>query len=103
MIPALVGIFGAGATAAVALARNSRHRSLWGFAFLNVLLAFHELAFGLQPPSEWIRADLIVTVPLFALGNLFTAWRGFQHTPGWWVFGLATSGFAAPIWFVWLR
>ncbi|MBI2688968.1 MAG: hypothetical protein HYX27_21920 [Acidobacteria bacterium] len=99
MIPALAGIFGAGAACSVAFARAADRKWAWIAAFLNLLLAFHELSFALQPTAEWIRIDLLLTLPLFTAGNLLLAWLSFRGYAGWWVAGLTLSALAAPVWF----
>lgn len=103
MIPALAGIFGAGAIAAMALAGAADRKWVWGGAFFNALLAFHELSFALLPAAEWIRIDLLLTLPLFTGGDLLLAWYGFRDYPGWWVVGLGCSALAVPVWFFGFR
>jgi hypothetical protein len=98
MVPALMAIFGSGAVAALALARAYDRLWIWGAAFLNVLIAFYELSFAMQPQMEWIRTDLLLTLPLFTGGNLFLALYGFRFCRGWWVALLAVSAVAAPVW-----
>jgi hypothetical protein len=103
MIPALAAIFGAGAVCSLALARAANSRWAWVAAFVNVLLAFHEASFWLQPTAEWIRIDLLVTLPLFTCGNFVLAAVSFRTWPGWWTAGLGMSAVAVPVWFFLLR
>lgn len=103
MIPALAAIFGAGAVCSLALARAANRWWAWVAAFLNVLLAFHEVSFALRPVAEWIRIDLLLTMPLFTCGNFVLGWVSFLQAPGWWTVGLALAALAAPVWFYWIR
>ena len=103
MIPALAAIFGAGAVSSLALARAAGRPWAWVAAFVNVLLAFHEVSFGLRPTAEWIRIDLLVTMPLFTCGNFVLAGVSFRTWPGWWTAGLGLAALAAPVWFFVLR
>jgi hypothetical protein len=103
MVPALMAIFGIGAAAALTLARIQDRPWLWGMAFVNLLIAFYEISFVLQPAAEWIRTDLLLSVPLFTLGNLFLAWYGQRQCPGWWVAVLAVAALAAPAWVAGVR
>jgi hypothetical protein len=98
MVPALIAIFGSGAFGALALARACDKLWIWGAAFLDVTIAFYEISFTLQPRVEWIRTDLLLTLPLFTGGNLFLAWWGFRCCRGWWVSLLLLSAVAGPVW-----
>ena len=95
----MIVIFGVGASAAVGLARAAERNWVWAVAFLEVFPAFHEASFAMQATAEWIRIDLLLTLPLFTCGNLPLAWYGFRERPGWWVLSLAGSALAAPGWF----
>ena len=103
MIPALATIFGAGAVCSLTLARMAGRPWAWVAAFVNVLLAFHEVSFALRPVAEWIRIDLLATMPLFTLGNFVLAGVSFRWWPGWWTGGLALAAVAVPVWFFVLR
>ena len=103
MIPALAAIFGVGAVCSLAFARAANSRWAWVGAFVNVLVAFHEASFWLQPTAEWIRIDLLVTLPLFTFGNFVLSAASFRTWPGWWTVGLGLAAAAAPVWFFFFR
>lgn len=102
IIPLII-IFGIASGSAVGLARAAERGWLWVVAFVELLLAFHEASFAVRETAEWIRIDLLLTLPLFTGGNLSLAWYGFRERPGWWVLGLAGSALAVPIWFFGFR
>ena len=76
----LIVIFGIGAAAAVLLARVAERGWIWAAAFLNLLVAFNELSFAFRPAAEWIRIDLLLTVPAIAATNLGLSWYAFRSS-----------------------
>lgn len=103
VIPALLGIFGVGATGVFALAVVAARRWLWVAAFLETLLVFYELSFALGPTREWIRLDLLITMPAFSIANLLLALYAARRAGVYAGFALAGSAVAVPVWFFLLR
>jgi len=99
----LIAIFGTGAAASVVLARVAGRPWMWAAAFLNLLIAFHEATFAFLPAAEWIRIDLLLTMPVFTVGNLLLAALAARAVGGWWSGILAASAAAVPVWFFLLR
>ena len=85
------------------LARAAGRNWVRAVAFLEVILAFHKASFAMQATAEWIRIDLLLTLPLFTCSNMALAWYGFRERPWWWVLWLAGSALAAPVWFFGFR
>lgn len=98
MIPVLIGSFCAGAASLLGLAWACEKRLLWVIAFIEWVIAFHELSFAFRGTREWIRVDLLLSLPAFTLGNLLLAWWAWRKCAGWWVYGLAGSAVAGPLW-----
>ena len=67
MILPLIAVFCIGAAASVFLAQSEERFSIWAAAFVNLLIALNELSFAFRPVAEWIRVDLLLFIPLFAL------------------------------------
>lgn len=42
---------------------------MWVGLFLNLLIAGNEISFVFRPIAEWIRIDLLLTLPVFAIVN----------------------------------
>ncbi len=77
MILPLVAVFGVGAAASLMVAQSAGKLWIWVVAFLNTLIAFNEMSYIFQPKQEWVRLDLLLTIPVFALINLALARRAF--------------------------
>jgi hypothetical protein len=77
MILPLVAVFGVGAIASLVVAQSAGKAWVWVVAFLNTLIAFNETSYVLRPAQEWVRLDLVLIVPVFALINLALARRAF--------------------------
>lgn len=75
MILPLVAVFGVGAIASLVVAQSAGKVWIWVVAFLNTLIAFNEMSYVLRPAQEWVRLDLLLIVPVFALINLALARR----------------------------
>ena len=67
MILPLIVIFGIGATASLVAARAFGRFWAWIAAFVNLLIFFNELSFAFRRTAEWVRIDLLLTIPIFAL------------------------------------
>lgn len=65
MILPLILLFGTGAAAALYLAQRVRQWRVWVVTFLMTVIALHELSFAFRRVAEWIRIDLLVTIPFF--------------------------------------
>jgi hypothetical protein len=100
MVLPLILVFGAGAAASVALARHAGGLWLWVAAFLNLLIAFHELSFAFRPAAEWIRIDLLLSIPLFSLATLLLAVFAFRRRNVVTGAVLSLSVAAVPVFFV---
>ena len=85
------------------MAAVAARRWVWVAAFLETLLVFYELSFALGPTREWIRLDLLVTMPAFSLGNLILALYAARRASGYAGLALAGSAVAVPVWFFLLR
>lgn len=103
VIPALLVIFAVGATGVFVLATAAGRRWLWCAALLETALLFHELSFALGPTREWIRLDLLVTMPAFSIANLLLALYAGRRAGAYAGLALAGSAVALPIWFFLLR
>lgn len=103
MILPLIIIFGIGAAASVVAARAFGRLWAWVAAFLNLVIAFNELSFAFRRTAEWIRIDLLLTIPLFALSILVLgvfAYRSGERT----LSGILTATvFGIPLFFAFSR
>jgi hypothetical protein len=94
MILPLVAVFGVGAAASLMVAQSAGKVWIWVVAFLNTLIAFNEASYIFQPKQEWVRMDLLLIIPVFALINLALARRAFvdEHVGTAMVLALAVAG-----------
>jgi len=67
MILPLIVVFGIGATAGLYLAQRAGPWWVWVAAFLQTLIALHEVSFAFRRVAEWIRIDLLLTIPIVAV------------------------------------
>jgi len=103
VIPALLAIFAVGTTGVFALAIVAGRRWIWCAAVLETALLCYELSFALGPTREWIRLDLLVTMPAFSIANLLLALYAGRRAGAYAGLALAGSAIALPIWFFLLR
>lgn len=96
MILPLALLFSAGAIGVWALAVAARERWVWGAAILETLVALHEWSFAFRRVAEWIRIDLLLTLPCFALFNTLMAIFAWRRAPGWWQYLLLATAAAGP-------
>lgn len=102
MIPHLLAIFTLGAIGVFALAAVAGKRWIWAACAFEVLLVFYELSFALGPVREWIRLDLLLSMPLFCVGNLALSLYAFSRAR-FAALALAGSAVAVPVWFLLVR
>jgi hypothetical protein len=80
MILPLIVVFGVGAAAALYLAQRVRQWWVWVVTFLMTVISLHELSFAFRRVAEWIRIDLLVSIPFFGVCcmvlGLYAFWRG---------------------------
>ena len=103
MIPELIAIFGVGAAGAALLSWQIERLWLRFVAFAEIAVALHELSFALRATREWIRLDLMLTLPLFVAGNLWLALYGVKRYAGFPTLLLGLSALSAPVWFLLFR
>jgi hypothetical protein len=96
MILPLAILFSAGAIGVWGLAAAARERWVWGAAFLETLVALHEWSFAFRRVAEWIRIDLLLTLPCFVLFNILMAIYAWRQAPGWWQYLLLGTAAAGP-------
>lgn len=100
MVLPLIVVFCTGAALSVVLAQWAGRPWVWVLTFVNVLIAFHELSFALRPTAEWIRIDLLLTIPLFSLGTLLLAGWAFRAERRLIAAAMAMSVAGGPLFFV---
>ena len=103
MILPLIIVFGLGAIAAVYLARRAGQWWVWVAAFLMTVIALQEFSFAFRRVAEWIRIDLLLTIPVFGvccLGLGVYAYRRGERAVGW---ALAGSLLGIPVFLLVLR